>query len=144
MPSYPKMIVRQLSNTSLLFLVIILAPGCGAQRKLESQREILTNSANELSHGLASAVGLQVAFRAQYGNISSRLNEPELRAYRNTHFSVSLHTERQEQVTAAVLVPAYDQILPSLRPGDQVLVEGTPHLTSDGRVFVLVTKLSRL
>ena len=85
----------------------------------------------------------KVGFTARFERISSEFGRVGLEHYQFTHFLTSL-VSPEENATLYALIPAYSEILASLRPGDLVKVQGILHVGKNDTVYVFVKKLTRL
>lgn len=120
--------------------------GCGTTRSVESTNGIVELSASELSvPALKEKAGLdkRVRFIGRFDRIRNGSDVPELRDFNKTHYLITLTDAKGASIPLYVLVPAYNTLLPSLRKGDPIKVEGKLQTTADDEVYMLVTDLAR-
>jgi len=85
----------------------------------------------------------KVRVTAKFERISSEFGIVGLEHYQFTHFLVSL-VSADEKASLYALIPAYSEILPTIRPGDLVKIEGIPYIGKNDYVYLLVTNLNKL
>lgn len=133
---------------SFFFIALLLAGCSSAQnhRAMNVAKKIKEVSLAELSQPASAAQYEKQKIRciARFDRISSGFNTLGIERYQTTHFLVSLVSEDEKAILSHVLIPAYSKILPGLRQGNLVRIEGVPHIVADTYVYVVVTKLTKL
>ena len=129
--------------------MVVLLVGCSTTQSVrltESHEEIKNVSIVHLSQPASAAQyeKQEVRFTAKFGRVSSGFGIIGMEQYQFTHFLVSWVGEAGKTTLPYVLIPTYEQLLPTLRSGDLVQVEGVPHIVSDIYVFIVVMNLNKL
>ncbi|NIR47213.1 hypothetical protein GWO43_01840 [candidate division KSB1 bacterium] len=138
-----KIIVATIGVTWLLLLA------CGTTKNQGSSgngEEIKNVSVDHLSQPklVGQYENQKVQFTAKFSKIVSGFDFVGMEQYQTTHFLVSLVSQDGKTSLPHVLVPTYEELLPTLSSNDLIQIEGVPHFTADGSAYIVVQKLEKL
>ena len=85
-----------------------------------------------------------VRFKAKFGKMFPGFGIGGMEKYQKTHVPVSLTSDDGEIKLFNVLIPASEQLLPNLKSGDLLEIEGIPHNEKGIYVYFVVLHLKKL